>query len=96
MTTRMDREGQAEFARVKREIDKAARVIAREVNDLLAKPHMHVAQDYIVEGLLERLLCDHDLLAILDRGEGLSPTGPASLKFSNALADWRDDYRGRF
>jgi hypothetical protein len=81
---------QKQFDSANREIDKTAAAIAGSVKKLLDKIAHNmpeVARDYAVERLLLRLLHEHDMLAILD---GIAQPGSATLKLSNALADYRD------
>jgi hypothetical protein len=79
-----------QFDRADREIDRAASIIAGSVNELLDKVGADmpaVALDYAVERLLLALVREHDILSAL---EGMAQPGDATLRLSNALADYRD------
>ena len=78
-----------DFARVRREIDKAAVAIVRAVETLLARTAAleSVAPDGVVENLLLTLLHEHDFAKLLDR---MAQPGPVTLQLSNALHDYRD------
>jgi hypothetical protein len=76
------------FETADRAIDQAAKGIAAELKKLLDLDIEPVSMTYRLEGLLLALLEDHDGLALFDKFY-VQP-GPATIKLSNALADWRD------
>ena len=76
-----------EFARANRAITKTAARIAAEIHKLLDKPFEVVSRDYRLEQLL--LAVANDLAAIIDDNP-MFYAGPATLKLSNALLDYRD------
>ena len=78
-----------QFERADRAIDKTAQAIADEIDKLLTRGERWdaVARAYLLERLFLRLTGEHDLAGILD---SLSMPGDATLKLSNALADYRN------
>ena len=77
----------AEFAKANRAVDRTAARIAAEIHKLLDKPFEVVSRDYRLEQLL--LAVANDLSAIID-DDPMFHAGPATLKLSNALLDYRD------
>jgi hypothetical protein len=92
---------EADFARADRAIEKAAAAIAREIDKLLAghcwsrRGHL-IRYDYLINGLLLELLNSDDIEGLMQTlVNDAIPTGPATIRLSNALLDYRDNWRER-
>ena len=83
-----------EFVRADRAIAKTAKTITDCVTKLLdSHGGSMVSGQYLLEGLLDTLLSEHDGVAAFDKW--MLHLGPTTIKLSNALADWRDSPRDR-
>jgi hypothetical protein len=82
---------ETQFSRADRHVKRTAARITSDIKKLLdrwATEWPEVGQEYVVSSLLMELLLAND--GILPMLDGLPYMGPATLKLSNALADYRD------